>query len=50
MLMQTDKLSAMGELATGIVHEIRNPLTILKGFLELLAPETTNKGKNTSPS
>jgi two-component system, sporulation sensor kinase A len=45
LLMQSEKLSFMGELAAGIVHEIRNPLTILKGFLELLENDTSPKGK-----
>lgn len=40
ILMQSEKLSIMGELATGIVHEVRNPLTILKGFLGLINDET----------
>ncbi|MGM7700767.1 ATP-binding protein [Pseudalkalibacillus sp. Hm43] len=44
-LMQSEKLSVMGELATGIVHEVRNPLTILKGFLKIMDKETSPKGK-----
>lgn len=35
-IMQTEKLSLIGELAAGIVHEIRNPLTSIRGFLQLL--------------
>ncbi|MDA5110694.1 PAS domain S-box protein [Brevibacillus thermoruber] len=39
MLRNSDKLSVLGELAAGIAHEIRNPLTALKGFIQLLQTE-----------
>ena len=32
-------LAMLGQLAAGMVHEIRNPLTIIRGFLQLLQPE-----------
>lgn len=35
-LQKSDTLSVVGELAAGIAHEIRNPMTALKGFIQLL--------------
>ncbi|WP_166669054.1 ATP-binding protein [Alicyclobacillus sacchari] len=35
-LLQTEKLAVAGQLAAGIAHEIRNPLTSVMGFLQLL--------------
>lgn len=36
MLRKTEKLSLVGELAAGIAHEIRNPLTTIRGFIQIL--------------
>ncbi len=36
IMIQSEKMSVAGQLAAGIAHEIRNPLTSLKGFLQLL--------------
>ncbi|MBS4174967.1 ATP-binding protein [Bacillus sp. FJAT-49736] len=43
-MTKTVKLNTMGELAASIAHEIRNPLTVVKGFLQLMKQQ--KKGAN----
>lgn len=43
LLRQTDKLHLVGQLAAAIAHEIRNPLTTLRGFLQFMQPESKQK-------
>lgn len=40
-LRKSDTLTVIGELAAGIAHEIRNPMTALKGFIQLLEDSIT---------
>lgn len=36
LLRKSEKLAVVGQLATAIAHEIKNPLTAMKGFMQLL--------------
>jgi two-component system, NtrC family, sensor kinase len=42
-LVQSEKLSAIGEFVAGVTHELNNPLTSLLGFSELLQQTTVDE-------
>lgn len=46
-LTQLDRLSTLGRLASGLVHEIRNPLGSLMGLLEILKGELSTENGET---
>ena len=35
--MYIEKIRIIGEMAAGVAHEVRNPLTIVKGFLQVIS-------------
>lgn len=38
-LVQSEKLASVGQLTAGIVHDVKNPLAVIKGLAEELADE-----------
>lgn len=43
-VQQNDRLATIGQVAAGTAHEIRNPLTSIKGFLQFLKRSLTENG------
>jgi two-component system sporulation sensor kinase A len=44
-LRKSEKLSVVGQLAAGVAHEIRNPLTAVRGFIQLLQSKNEDNRK-----
>lgn len=46
---KTNKMTSLGAASSELVHDLRNPLTIIKGYLDLLVYELREKQEVNSP-
>lgn len=45
LILQSEKLKLAGEIAAGVAHEIRNPMTVISGFVQLMQQDPNHPYK-----
>lgn len=45
---KTNRLTSLGAASTELVHDLRNPLTIIRGYMDLLSYELRERSEDTS--
>ncbi len=47
-MVRLDRLNLVGQMAAGIAHEIRNPMTTVRGYLQLMGEKTQDMGQKST--
>lgn len=42
LILQSEKLKLVGEIAAGVAHEIRNPMTVISGFVQMMNEDSSS--------
>ncbi|MCH7320738.1 PAS domain S-box protein [Solibacillus sp. MA9] len=42
LILQSEKLKVVGEIAAGVAHEIRNPMTVISGFVQMMNEDSNS--------
>jgi two-component system, sporulation sensor kinase E len=42
LMKKTEKMAVVGQMAASVAHEIRNPMTVISGFLQLMKKDIQN--------
>jgi len=48
LMIRREKLAAIGQVATGIVHDFKNSINVIRGYAEMIAEEASGVGEFTS--
>lgn len=43
LLLQSEKLKLVGEIAAGVAHEIQNPMTVISGFVQMMNEDKSSE-------
>ena len=46
--MQAERLSAIGEISARLAHDLRNPLTVIKGTVEIVKAKSKRVFRKTN--
>lgn len=42
LIVQSEKMKLVGEIAAGVAHEIQNPMTVISGFVQMMNEDKTS--------